>query len=386
MIGGIAGAAVLLLLILVLAVTHKAKIDLNDYVTVSFSGYDTRGTASIAFDEEAFAADLQKKAKGLNNTSQSVQSLSDIDWEELAEGVEDLGSYWNILGGVSWKLDRTENLSNGDKVKLTFTFDNEAAGKYKIKFVGKEQEISVSDLTPVKELDPFAEVTVKYSGTSPDAYAEIVNSSTEEALQSLDFSLSPESGIRKGDTVTVTVETGEEELLEGYGCTLKTTSREYTCDAVDEYVSALKDIDKSTMDSMKGQTKDVISSYFAGNQSELKRGKLKYEGCYLLSRKESDDWSSHNIVYVVYSTRVTSKAKSFRAQKVYLPVEFDNVIRYADGTGYVDLNSTSITGTTELSFGWWSKVSGYTTESTMRGELVSARKGEYNTESGGSLK
>lgn len=42
-----------------------------------------------------------------------------------------------------------------------------------------------------------------------------------------------------------------------------------------------------------------------------------------------------------------------------MPVKFNDVIKYADGTEYVDLNRTDILGSTDLSYGWWNKVDGY---------------------------
>lgn len=385
LIGSISGAVVLLIIVIALVANHKTTIDLNEYITVEFSGYDSLGTASVTFDEIAFAADVKKKAKGLDSTD-SVDSLSDIDLDTIMSGIKDVGSFYMIREGISWDLSQTEKLSNGDKVTLSFDFDNDSVSKYKIRFTGDEKEFSVSGLSSVNVIDPFKDITVEFNGISPDASAEVVNNSGDEILQSLNYYLSETDGIAKGDTITVTVDSDEEYLLEEYGSVLESTSKEFICEAVDEYAASLADIDEFTMNSMKNQTKDVISSYFASNNSELKKGKLTYEGCYFLTRKESDGWSDTNIIYVVYSTTVKSKTKSFRSHKVYMPVRYRNVIMYGDGTGYVALDSNSISGTTDLSYGWWSHVSGYTSENAMRNELVTSQKSEYNTESDGNLK
>ena len=60
----VAGAVVVVaLLVIVLFVTKKTTINLNDYVTIEFSGYDTLGKATYEFDEDAFCDDYEDKVK-----------------------------------------------------------------------------------------------------------------------------------------------------------------------------------------------------------------------------------------------------------------------------------------------------------------------------------
>jgi hypothetical protein len=384
-IGGVAAAVVLIIVAMILISNRKKKIDLNDYVTVNFSGYDTKGTASINVDYTTLASDLQNALGKKTNSYQSISDYEDFDLGDVIDALDDIGDYGSLTSGLSWDLDKTEDLSNGDKVTLTFQYDNDAAAKYKIKFVGDEKEITVDGLTSVKEIDPFENVTVEFSGTSPNASASVSHDSTENALEYVDYSLSKNSGIEKGETVTVSVEYDEEDMLESYGCVLSTTSKDFVCEDVDEYVSSLADIDETTMTSMKNQTKDVIISYFGNHTSDFKKGTLTYEGCYFLNRKTVDEWSSQNMVYVVYSTTVTSKNHAFKATKVYFPVGFDDVILYADGSGYVNLDTVDILGSTNLTYSYWYKVAGYTKKNTMHSELVASKKGEYTTEADGTL-
>lgn len=381
--GILIGVAILAaLLIIALLVTHKKKIDLNDFVTVEFSGYDTYGTAEVTFDYDGFFEEVKEKAKGKKSSKKEANELL----SELMVDFSNWGSYVGLVKDVDWSLNKSEELSNKDKVMLNFEYDNKAAKKYGIRFTGDDTEYVVSGLEDIREIDPFEDVTLEFSGTSPDASASIVYNSPDEAVENLNFNLSKSDGLKKGDTVKVTVDFDEEYVLETYGCRFTSDSKEFTCDEVDEYLTTLADLDEETMKLMKGQTEDVINAYFGNNKSEIGKGKMKYEGSYFLKRKNNDSWESNNIIYVVYSAKVKSKNKSFRSREVYFPVEFQNVIQYADGTIYVNLDTDTIKGSTKLNFKWWGNVSGYTSKSDMHNELIVSNKGKYTDESSGSLK
>ena len=57
-----------------------------------------------------------------------------------------------------------------------------------------------------------------------------------------------------------------------------------------------------------------------------------------------------HIIRCIYSAKVKSKSKSFKTSVVYLPVKFTSVIKYADGTLYVDTDSDSIEGESGLNY------------------------------------
>ena len=266
----IGALAAIIILAVVLVVTHKKKIDLNEYVTVNFSGYDTYGVATIDFDYDTFYADLEDKVKKSSKKSADYEDyddleelLSDYDWSDLADDFSDAAGYLGAMEGLSWSLDKESGLSNGDTIKLEFKFDNDAAKEYGIKYVGKTTEYTVSGLEEIREIDPFADIEVTFSGTSPNASASVENNSSDEALESLYYSVEPSYDLAKGDTVTVSVDADEEYMLETYGCKLTSTSKDYTCDNVDEYISDGKDISDEALEDMKDAAKDSIDAYFA---------------------------------------------------------------------------------------------------------------------------
>ncbi len=376
----IAAAVVVIAIVLVALSMHKNTIDLQDYTTVEFSGYEGYGTAYVDFDYDKFIEDVADEA----NIKTDLDDVSDLS--ELSDLLSDTKytSLMEMYYALSYEADVTSGLKNGDTVTVTFSFDNDAAGELGLKFKGDDMEVEVSGLSEIKEVNPFDDITVEFSGTSPDASATVVNNSSDEVIANyIYFSLDKYYDIAKGDTVTVTVDSYDEEyFVEQYGYKLTETSKEFVCEDVDYYITDTADIDEDVLDQMKGQTEDVIEAYFANESDYLKSSDLTYVGYYFLTVKDTTSWNYQNIIYVIYSTTVKSLEDSddkFEKTTVYMPVKFTEIVKYSDGTSYVDLTSTSIEGSTDLEYSWWSTVKGYESISSMENELVSAQKGDYTT-------
>ena len=352
---GIAAIAVIFMAI-ILVVTHKKKINLNDYVTVVFEGYDSFGTASVDFDYDKL-----------------YKTLKDADSKA-------------VCNDLSWELDKDSELSNGDTVTLSFSFDNDTAKKYGIKFVGKDKEFTVADLEKVKVIDPFKDIEVTFSGTAPNANAYVTNNSTEDVVQNLYFDIEPNYNLSKGDKVTVSVNADEEHILSEYGCKLSSTSKEYTCDNVDFYLTDGEELTEELLTNMKNHSLDTINAYFANNSKHLSASNKKYLGYYFLTNKEEGSWFERNIVYIVYTVKVKSMDKEFKDTTVYMPVKFTDALQYADGTQYVNMEYTPIQGRTTLKYNWWLYADGYETKTLMENELITAEKGKFYTAIFGDLK
>lgn len=380
-IGGGCAVLLLLIIIIVLIVTHKKTLDLQDYTKVSFEGYDGYGTAKIDFNHEKFMDDVEEYGDIDDVDTEDVNKIE--DWAEL---LSDSADAYDAINDVSYKLDKSERLSNGDKVKVKYDFDNDKAAKIGLKFKGEEKAFEVKGLKKVKEINPFDDLTVEFSGMAPNAEVDITSNSSEEVMSEIRFEADKSSGIAKGDKITVTVNADEDYILENYGCKLKETSKEYVCENVDEYITKYADISAEYLETIKSQAQDIINSYFAEESEYIQSGKLTFEGAYFLTNKDISTWSSHNILDIVYSTTVKSKEKSFKKTKVYIPIEFTDVQKYADGKCYVKLDSYERKGSTSLEYNWWSKVSGYTSIETMYNELVAAQKADYTEECSDNLK
>ena len=276
LIGIIGGACALVAIIVVaavLVVNHKTKINLNDYINIEYDGYDTYGRASIDFDSDKYFEDLQKASSSFKRVY-------------MSEGANNLLSYYyDMIDSLDYSLDKNSELSNGDTVTVSFEFDNEAAAKFKIEYVGEPTEYTVEGLKEVKKIDPFDGIRVDFTGTSPNISAEVVKTKTDDVYSNIYFDLSKSYGIKVGDTVTVTVSNNPEYFVEDYGYAFTATSKDYTCSDVDKYIDKAADISDDTMSTMKKQTEDVINSYFASDSKYIGVSDLKFEGTYFLTEK-----------------------------------------------------------------------------------------------------
>lgn len=92
------------------------KIKLTDYATVSFSGNDGEGKAVVDVDYDTLETDM-------------IGGKKKVDDLEL----EDAMSYMGVVENIAYSLDKSEGLSNGDKVTLHVTYDKDAADKASVK-------------------------------------------------------------------------------------------------------------------------------------------------------------------------------------------------------------------------------------------------------------
>lgn len=374
------GILAVIIVISIIVSNHKTTINLEDYVKVEVEGYDGNGEADVSWKSD----ELDKaiiEALGYDDED----DLEDLD---SGKALEAYSAYLDIKDSLKLKTNKTEDLSNGDKIKVTIKYDNEVAGKYGIKFKGDTYEMTVSGLEELRKVDPFDGLTVSFDGKSPSVRVNFDYDGKEDFINSYDFRADTDDEVRLGDKITVTCDISDYTLKEE-GVQLTSTTKEYTVENVDAYFETLADVESEALEDLKKETEDVITSYFAEQKDHIKQDGLTYEGCYLLTSKDGDAWYGYNKAYVIYSANVSSKEKGsdkkFETTKVYFPVKFKEVIKAQDGKiTWERYSYDGIQGETELEFGW-RNVKGYTDGKDMYEELISPDKAEYNYEISASL-
>lgn len=336
MIGiGIAVVAVIAIAILIVT-SIKPRIKLNDYMTVSFEGYNTRGIARVSFDMESFEKDYDKKIKYKGTMDDEVRralkngsTFCDLMYEEC----------------ISGSLDKNNMLSTGDTVTYAWICDEElATSKYGVKLVYEDMVFQVSDLTPVIEVDPFEDVVVEYAGMAPYGYvSNIVNNSKNEYLKNMYYYCNDKEGLSNGDEVTVTAspDYNEDYYLEQYGVVFTKLESQFTVDGLGSYVRSLEEVTDDTLASMKSQAEDVLRAYVAKNwaEEELMEG-MEYLGSYLLTPKTKDNYGSYNQLVLVYKIAASDNLAEYGIYdkfNYYYTTTFENIIVLPDGTVSVDL-------------------------------------------------
>jgi len=108
-------------------------INLMDYVSVTFSGDDGYGNAAYSFNHGSFEDAL---AQALDSDKNSAQFFAD------AVIIEE---------GIQISLDKTTDLSNGDEVALTASYNEAVSKDYKIVFQGSTATYTAENLTEIAE-------------------------------------------------------------------------------------------------------------------------------------------------------------------------------------------------------------------------------------------
>lgn len=136
---------VLLVLLGIVVVNRKTTIDMKDYIQISYTGMNTVGDADI-----------------------------DVDWmsldnKALADSGNFLGDSILLESSIQVEATPTEDLSNGDTVTVTVTYDEGTAERLKLKFVNTTIDYTVSGLVDGVQTDVFADLAVTYEGIAPRA-------------------------------------------------------------------------------------------------------------------------------------------------------------------------------------------------------------------------
>ena len=94
--------------------TTDGVTNILDYVTVDFSGKNGEGTAYVNVDYDGLETEMV-------GGEEKIKSMSEV--EDLAE----LTKYINAVSSISFSIDKNKELSNGDSVIVSVSYDNSAA-------------------------------------------------------------------------------------------------------------------------------------------------------------------------------------------------------------------------------------------------------------------
>jgi hypothetical protein len=201
---------------------HKLNID--NYIIATETGYDGYGTVSFALDYEKMINDSKADADAKASALNIATSLSPFSpkWEE------------------------TNVLKNGDKVEIQWEI-NESAIKGLEDLLGtkiqyKKSEHTISKLTPISTFDPFeylhADNHQTMSGTGKVDFwiqCTIGNYNVKWTVEH-----NGENGkLSNGDTLTLTIvdDIDKEDFARQTGKTISRTTYEYTMAGLTDYVS-----------------------------------------------------------------------------------------------------------------------------------------------------
>lgn len=201
--------SILLISALAFVLTSCSKtIKPEDYVSVSFSGSNGSGIASVNLDMLSLSDEITKSMKEKNISEDKIFSFL----------------YLSNDAEFNYSLDKNSGLSNGDTVTLTLSWNNKNLKKYKIQFGGKKEiTYKVENLPDSIGIDPFSEsifdvsedikgIHFYYEGASPLLSLNLINDCDKNTVESeIHYSIqSPSKYLKNNEEIIIKASLGYE--------------------------------------------------------------------------------------------------------------------------------------------------------------------------------
>lgn len=228
-------------------------IDLKDYVSVRFEGFNGSGTAKVDIDSDAMLPLIK------SNDEFTAYTVAD-----------------NFSAAI---VENNGKLSNGDTISVKVNYSEQMMKNAKITVKNPELTFPVTGLKEKEKLDVFANVdfetvgtspecsvTVKYNGNRSDIKFEI-KTELSEAIDLSSLGGTYGGQFKNGEKVTVKIaDNSLEKLCEEYEIT--ETAREYTVQSDSKYILTATDLtnenknelDKIAEDFLNGKTEAILNN------------------------------------------------------------------------------------------------------------------------------
>lgn len=369
-IGAAAVAFIAFICIVIFAITSlgKTTVDMSKYYEISVKGFNGYAKASISETVDPYTA---LSAEGKIKTETSLNSAL---------------SAYAFFSDIDGKLSKTQNISNGDTIELTFTYNKDLAKRLKFKVKNTTIKLKVSGLEDGKKIDPFADLELTFTGVSPNGKVTVNNNNGDDFIRRISYSVDKKSKLKNGDTIVVTASYNEDYAIEN-GYVVTATTKEYQVSGLSYYLDDKTTISAENKTAFEKEFKDRIDSILASRAESIYNqfGDSVYGGetptvgtpqlvkGYILSVKNTDNYySTYNRLVIVYKVDInvqagkySSSPEKFGKRTGYVAVEFTNAGISSEG---ILLNSSTST------------YSGYKASDSMdelENDLVTVNKSNY---------
>jgi len=317
----IKGSLVALLVMVLGGCSNLGAEDLAEYIDVEFSGMNTKGTADYSVDEDALLEDVY-----------------DIDVDNEFPDEETLQEIENLEDSMKININKTDNLSNGDEIKVTANVDEDKIEKIK----SGEKEVEVEGLSKPKTLTDEAvekNLVVNFNGVSGQGEVQVDNT-FDEPLSSLDFTFENNGKLENDEQAKIVLSKEDNQQLidagyiteEDFAPTFKVEGLDKTAEQA-QVIANLDDIKRMIKEEAKRTYKDQSPEFSFGSKYELEQEKWMYRQFPKDDSEEDDDidWSmgeestdSGNLISI-YSVKEYSGGDDKELED-----EFTGIIGYSD--------------------------------------------------------
>ena len=333
------------------------NVDVEASTSYIVDGYDGAGKLSVNVDYNAIKDAISNGSK----------DITDNDLYTLVDSVK-------VTPEVS------DSLSEGQEVNLKLTYNSTIAEENKVKFKNTEWKYVISGLEPTTEINPFEYVDVTFEGVTPEGTVKYNASAVNSQLGTLNYEFDRFQRLSNGETVTLKCVTDEDRLL-GMGYKLTENSKTYNVDSLDEYISDPANLDATVLGRMKKDAEEEINGHLSIlRENNMSFTDLKYEGAFAVTQNNMDDWGLDHYIVLVYSTTASCTISPddrgyFDPKDAYIPVKFENVKKFHDGT--TDYGKCYLLDTPHEIYApntWWN-FKGYTDGTKMYTDLARSMQG-----------
>lgn len=349
---GLVLAGALLLTMLTLTGCGKTKINLNDYVEVNFSGYNTAGQAEI--DELKIRNDI------ILDHWETFGLTEEQHENEQAAANEDTRQF---VGSVSYSLDKISGLQNGDAVTLQWNVQekelDELAKKIKAEFVYSDMTFTVEGLEEPEDWDPFEGTEINYRGKLPFVSVDYIEHPAGSDVPGLiwtnsdaDFNNSAEEsadaehisrGLENGDTITVNISAPDGQDIMQF-CAMQgkrpiALSKDFTVEGLDGYVYDFSQIPADLLQQMDEKVQGILQEE-AENTWDWRLAEMKLLGNYFLCARD-EGMSTPNYLYFIYEITAVDDSTG-NSQIYYYYGRYRNLKIASDGTVSVDVEDVAM--------------------------------------------
>ncbi len=326
----VAAVAAVVVIIVAAVAGGTETVDLADYTKIIVDGYNGYATAKVEYDFYGVEEFILYGEEG----DKDIDEMSDEDFEDRWERLELLEE---ALDSIEYEINKEEEISNGDKLEVTFTWSEESEkllkDEFKVKLEAGKVELKVEGLEEATVFDPFEYVDIECEGVSGFATAKIkidenlnekkddfiIKSDgmstiylhfTETEKASIMFTLSKYHEV--SDNEKITVNASANGLKEGM--ILSSNKKEYKAKTLEAF---------DTVSQLKTNIERIYDAYEAGNYY---REYITPVNCFY-AVSENNEAQYSNKVFAVYKYESTG----WFAEKYYYAVELSNCYEDAEG-------------------------------------------------------
>ena len=333
---------ILIVIVMCLSLTacgSTTKVELSQYLSVSYTGYNGNGTPRIDFDFADFEYGIMSQWKDKDKMEKLVELTA-------------------VETTITYAADVSENLSNGDTITVKISLNEEKAKEYGYSFTGLEKKFTVEGLADPIEIDPFAEdifgsgkiVDFTLEGIDPFVCLFLRNNALlGDPIRHITYKVDKDWDLKNGEIITITATLDKKLQQQGY--LLTRTETTITVEGFERFASAASDLtrdvlqrisDRAYQECVNGGSVDIYDGISNKTPWGASFENIHVSDTALLAVNNEIDTEYSFLLVPVYKTITTDEWYDMDANE-HVTKTWENVIGYYKFTDLIILPDGAVT-------------------------------------------